>query len=1345
MKRLDPTAHLAATAARILTFLLVVSSTQVADAVTVSLGPAAATRVFEGNPNTAYGGAANLVVERSEFLEEGLALLRFDLSAIPPNAIINDAQLELYLIAASDPASVSVRIQRATQAWSASTVTWNTRPPLSSTTATSAPVGTSLNTSYTWNLTNLVSSFVSGTTTNFGFALRGPTNVTFVRVFVGNATAHGARLHVDYSLPTPTPTLTRTRTPTRTSTRTPTGTPTASSTPTRTATAAATPTATSLPTATPSATLPPTRTPTPTGTATSTSSGTTTPTHTLLPLPTASPTLSPRPTATSSPSHTQTATATQTRSSTPTGTRTLTVTATASSTATLGRTATPSPATVPTVPPPASPTCGVDAYEPNDRLPQAFGIQPGVEYHGITCPAGDADYFALSLPAATRLRVQLYDLPADYQLNLYGPDGAWLDQSSNRGLLSEEIRYRTLASGNFSVRVTPKGPLHDPRRPYTLRVTVGDALLEVLPGLGIPDSFARLRGQGFDPAVGGMDCEAWAYWNQEVPGRLLGHTPVRTDGSFDLGFQVPLDAQPGTHRLKTMLQCGSIDVPVLDALLDADTGYPDDGCLFAYLPDLDLRVLTMEVTQGVQCLDPAFGDEDCADNRVVEVDDVPTLVAGRPTIVRVYVTANLNGEFVEAVTAKLYVRREGEEEPGTLVWPANGPLAWEVGGPFGALPVIRRQAARTINFQLPPEWTTGQVILRAEVNPELACGPYESEENRRNNQSTDLTVNFAERNSLRIAYIPIHYTPPDDCPGDVDELPSDAIHEASQWMYKVYPLAQSPDYVPWAGMLEWDECLSDPGYVRAGRRLIDDLNTLWVASFVAFLEGGGEPPPNQLVGWLPSGAYLENGTSDPWYYQDGVGRSVVVNDNPGARGKILAHEIGHNLGLNHPDRTPPPWPYGDDTTIQEHGLDVDEMEVRESSLDDMMGEGGNESEHWLSPFSFRFLFEGNLRPPAGEDAEGASASAQPRDVVAGSLLLISGRVYTDNRGELDPVYRVPTAGELRSLPAGTQYCLQFVDRQGVELRRRCFDPDFESVDGPTNRSGFAVLEPEPEATASIRLLQNGNILDEQIASPNAPQVTVVAPNGGEEWDGVQTVRWRASDADGDQLTYTVFHSHDDGHTWRVLAAGLHEERVAFDTSRAGGGQRARVRVVVSDGFNTTSDDSDTPFQMPLKVPRVQIAAPDDGTTFQRPEAVLLLGRAFDPEDGELRGDALRWSSDRSGLLGTGNHVLTPELSRGERVITLNAVDADGMRGTASVTIHVATPVPECAGDCRRDGVVTVNDLLTMVNVALEAARPSACLAGDRNYDGRITVNEILTAVQRLLQGCPGAIARSHIG
>ena len=42
--------------------------------------------------------------------------------------------------------------------------------------------------------------------------------------------------------------------------------------------------------------------------------------------------------------------------------------------------------------------------------------------------------------------------------------------------------------------------------------------------------------------------------------------------------------------------------------------------------------------------------------------------------------------------------------------------------------------------------------------------------------------------------------------------------------------------------------------------------------------------------------------------------------------------------------------------------------------------------------------------------------------------------------------------------------------------------------------------------------------------------------------------------------------------------------------------------------------------------------------------------------------------------------------------------------------------------------MTVDEVLTMVNIALGNADISTCTPGDTNHDGTITIDEILTAV-----------------
>jgi hypothetical protein len=61
----------------------------------------------------------------------------------------------------------------------------------------------------------------------------------------------------------------------------------------------------------------------------------------------------------------------------------------------------------------------------------------------------------------------------------------------------------------------------------------------------------------------------------------------------------------------------------------------------------------------------------------------------------------------------------------------------------------------------------------------------------------------------------------------------------------------------------------------------------------------------------------------------------------------------------------------------------------------------------------------------------------------------------------------------------------------------------------------------------------------------------------------------------------------------------------------------------------------------------------------------------------------------------------------------------------------------CPGDLNGDGVVLVDEVLTMVGEALSGcpAQPAIC-PGGRDVDGVVSVAEILTAVNALLTGCP---------
>ncbi|MCX8072231.1 MAG: hypothetical protein N3C12_07260 [Candidatus Binatia bacterium] len=72
--------------------------------------------------------------------------------------------------------------------------------------------------------------------------------------------------------------------------------------------------------------------------------------------------------------------------------------------------------------------------------------------------------------------------------------------------------------------------------------------------------------------------------------------------------------------------------------------------------------------------------------------------------------------------------------------------------------------------------------------------------------------------------------------------------------------------------------------------------------------------------------------------------------------------------------------------------------------------------------------------------------------------------------------------------------------------------------------------------------------------------------------------------------------------------------------------------------------------------------------------------------------------------------------------------------TPSAT-RTPTPTPSCAGDCDRNAVVTIDEIILMVNIALDLRPTSACRPGDANGDGRVTVEEIILAVTKALGRC----------
>jgi hypothetical protein len=218
---------------------------------------------------------------------------------------------------------------------------------------------------------------------------------------------------------------------------------------------------------------------------------------------------------------------------------------------------------------------------------------------------------------------------------------------------------------------------------------------------------------------------------------------------------------------------------------------------------------------------------------------------------------------------------------------------------------------------------------------------------------------------------------------------------------------------------------------------------------------------------------------------------------------------------------------------------------------------------------------------------------------------------------------------------GTEYC---VEVQGDVNHSHCFDLAFFNHESgsATEVEGFSLVLPYPANATRIVLTKgaSGPELASRAISANAPSVTVTSPNGGETWtaDGTYTVTWTASDADGDPLAYNLLYTVD-GTNWLPLDTEVTDTQVDVDASYLTGSDNARIRVMASDGANTSSDESDGTFVVERKPPQVYVTSPEAGNLVVAPDAPILLeGSAYDLEDGVIDGASLERAHHAGGAL-----------------------------------------------------------------------------------------------------------------
>ncbi len=114
-------------------------------------------------------------------------------------------------------------------------------------------------------------------------------------------------------------------------------------------------------------------------------------------------------------------------------------------------------------------------------------------------------------------------------------------------------------------------------------------------------------------------------------------------------------------------------------------------------------------------------------------------------------------------------------------------------------------------------------------------------------------------------------------------------------------------------------------------------------------------------------------------------------------------------------------------------------------------------------------------------------------------------------------------------------------------------------------------------------LTNGSMIsfefiDVYIGNYFVPKVTVLSPNGNENWTSLHNITWAAFDTNyDDEFLYDVMYSSDSGSSFETLVSATNLTWFEWDCSSLNKMDTYTVRVRVTDGIYYSTDQSDTTF------------------------------------------------------------------------------------------------------------------------------------------------------------------------
>jgi hypothetical protein len=713
-----------------------------------------------------------------------------------------------------------------------------------------------------------------------------------------------------------------------------------------------------------------------------------------------------------------------------------------------------------------------------------------------------------------------------------------------------------------------------------------------------------------------------------------------------------------------------------------------------------VRLRAMEVTQGVQDWKSSLA-----------------LVGGRETVVRAFVEMP-DGSPPTRVTGRLVGTRNGSPLPGSPLAAINPGAAV-----LARQDIVARRKTLTdsLNFVLPSSWTSGAVTLKFESGG----NPVDCKEPGGGGSEADdclATPSFGTPIDVGVSYFKVQI-------GNAE--PSDAVM-AEQ-------IARTRSALPISHLTTASRTITY-GSMPVQDHVLTDLLKMYQVERTSCTGACVSSARDRYYGVLDTSGG-QGGVANSAPGQVAVGEVAGVpgrNDIDWARNRV-AHELAHTFGLHHavddskgihdgskegqcgefaPSDAPGHDPFVDVNGRRRPGLGPltsgDEAQVW--GMDprfvngDVKGLGvidphstwalmsycddGTGQKRWISAFEWNAVLNGlrsNLSSLTGEHAKRAAVGAGPAPVEppAGSKgLLVSGTISSvTGQADIQPVVSLPYPGD--AAPGEGPFMLRLLRDDGSTIAERRFVPKVSTGDAP---GGVGDEHDDEVGTFSEVMAISG---DERVA-----KVTVTHDTDGElgsrdapAGDGPQVSGLQVSDTsigsdpvdldwDGTAgSTYSVFFSGDDGASWTPLAFDVShsDHQIATGMLRQTGA--GRFAVAVSDGVNGSVAQLGG-VTVANAAPTVTIVSPSLGDTSPSGVQLVRFEAIAADRDEVLPDNAITWTSDRHGTLGTGSvfETTAADLSEGKHVITATVRDSQGAETSASIELDInrVAPVPASA-------------------------------------------------------------------